>query len=179
MVYHGPPSAHLADIGRTLRDKLQANHRCLYLNSPPMVAGMRSHLASLGLEPRELAERGALILSSDQGHLVDGKFDVGRMLHLLEDAVNQALRDGYVGLWAAGDMTWEFGNETNFTKLLEYERLLEIFMQRTPAMSGVCLYHRDTLPAHAVATGLATHTCEYLNATLSRLNPGYAAAMEG
>lgn len=175
MIYEGAPSAHLADIGHTLEEKLKANHRCLYLNSPPMVAGMRSHLAALGLEPREHIERGALILSSDHGHLVDGKFDVNRMLQLLEDAVKQALREGYDGLWAAGDMTWEFGNESNFTKLLEYERKLERFMQRTPALSGVCLYHCDTLPPHVIRTAWATHTSVYVNATLSRLNSRYEA----
>src|ERR1051325_5030018 len=98
---------------------------------------MRSHLAALGLEPREHVERGALILSSDQSHLSEGRFDVERMLRLLEDAVSDARRDGYVGLWAAGAMTWEFGSETNFDKLLDYERRLEVFMQRNPAMSGV------------------------------------------
>ncbi len=35
------------------------------------------------------------------------------MLHKLEDALDQALSDGYKGLWATGDMTWEFGSEKN------------------------------------------------------------------
>lgn len=140
-----------------------------------MVAGMNCHLAAEGLDLRSEAERGALILSSDRGHLVGGKFDVDRMILLLRDAVKQALDDGYVGLWAAGDMTWEFGSENNLTKLLQYERSLEEFMKSTPAMSGVCLYHRDTLPSHAIETALSTHPSLYISATLSRLNPRYAA----
>jgi hypothetical protein len=31
------------------------------------------------------------------------------MMAKLEDAVTQALADGYKGLWATGDMGWEFG----------------------------------------------------------------------
>lgn len=175
LVYSGAPSAHLPDIARTLAQRLKANHRCLYLNSPTMVAGMRSQLASAGIDPAAEIARGALVLSSNQGHLVDGKFDVDRMIKLLRDAVEQALTDGHVGLWAAGDMTWEFGNESNLDKLLEYERRLEEFMQRTPALSGVCLYHRDTLPPHAIETAMATHPSLYISATLSQLNSRYTA----
>lgn len=172
-VYEGAPSSHLADVARTLIQKLNANRRCLYLNSPTMVAGMRWHLVAAGLDLEGQVERGALILSSDQGHLLGGRFDVDRMVQLLEDAVKKALVDGYTGLWASGDMTWEFGSEANLDKLLEYERRLEEFMQANPAMSGICLYHRDTLPSHAIETAMITHRSLYMSASLSQLNSRY------
>jgi hypothetical protein len=172
-IYAGAPSSHLAEVARTLIQKLNENRRCLYLNSAPMVAGMRWHLSAAGVDLAAEVERGALVLSSDQGHLVEGKFDVDRMMRLLEDAVKQALSDGYVGLWASGDMTWEFGSETNLDKLLEYERRLEEFIAGNPALSGICLYHRDTLPAHAIETALITHPSLYVSAALSQLNSRY------
>jgi hypothetical protein len=171
MIYQGAPSAHLESIGRTLLQRLEAHYRCLYLNSPAMVAGIRSHLAASGLDVNAQVERGALVLSSDQTHLVDGEFDPARMIDSLRDAMQRALADGYLGLWAAGDMTWEFGNEDNLSKLLEYERRLEKFMKLHPALCGICLYHRDTLPPHAIETALATHPAIYVNATMSQLNP--------
>jgi hypothetical protein len=173
LVYEGAPSQHLDSLAKTIIQKLKTNHRCLYLNSPPMVAGMRSQLAAAGLDLAEHTESGALVLSSGQDHLVDGRFDVDGMLRLLNDGVHQALADGYTGLWATGDMTWEFGNETNLDKLLEYERRLEEIMQKNPALSGVCQYHRDTLPPHAIETALNTHPALYINATLSRFNRNY------
>jgi hypothetical protein len=163
----------LADIARTLIEKLKMKRRCLYLNSPPMVAGMRSQLAAAGLDVAAEVKRGALILTADQGHLVEGKFDVDRMLRLLQDALLGALADGYDGLWAAGDMTWEFGSEANLDKLADYERRLERFIQANPAMSGVCLYHRNTLPPHAIETARVTHSALYINAGLSQLNSRY------
>lgn len=172
-IYEGAPSSHLADVARTLIEKLAANHRCLYLNSPTMVAGMRCHLAAAGLDLEEQVERGALTLSSDQGHLSEGKFEVDRMMRLLQDAVQKALTNGYVGLWASGDMTWEFGNEANLDKLAEYEYRLEEFMQENPALSGICLYHRGTLPSHAIETALLTHPSLYVSASLSQLNSRY------
>lgn len=178
-IYQGAPSSHLAEVAQTLVQRLETNRRCLYLNSPPMVAGMRWHLAAAGVDLETQLARGTLVLSSDQGHLVEGKFDVGRMLQLLEDAVKQALADGYAGLWASGDMTWEFGHESNLDKLLEYERQLEDFMQVTPALSGICLYHRDTLPPQAIETALATHPALYVSAVLSQVNLRYQRQLVG
>lgn len=171
MIYQGAPSSHLDSIAQTLLEKLQANYRCLYLNGPAMIAGMRSRLAAAGLDLKEEVERGALIFSSDQTHLVNGIFDPDRMIASLRGALERALAEGYAGLWAAGDMTWEFGNEHNLDKLLGYERRLDQVMSSHPGLCGVCLYHRDTLPSHAIQTALATHPALYVNATLSQLNP--------
>jgi hypothetical protein len=191
LVYEGAPSRHLDSLAQTLIERIGANRRCLYLNSPAMVAGMRSRLSAMGfdlnahtltaqaLNTQALntqAKKGALVLSSDNTHLVGGKFDVARMLSLLADSLRQALDDGYDGLWATGDMTWELGGERNFDKLVAYERGLEEFMKNNPALSGVCQYHRDTLPLHAVKTAMETHPASYVNATLSQFNPAYRSA---
>jgi hypothetical protein len=95
------------------------------------------------------------------------------MMAKLEDAVTQALADGYKGLWATGDMGWEFGPQGDFSKLIEYEWRLEELFRRQPAPSGICQYHRDTLPAAAMRHGLAMHPSIFVNETLSRLNPDY------
>ena len=114
LIYSGSPARHLPALAALMRRKLEECHRCLYLDSPPMVAGMRSYLSAAGVEVAREVEKGSLVLSSDQGHLVDGHFDVDLMLRGLEDAVQHALNDGYLGLWATGDMTWEFGSRKEF-----------------------------------------------------------------
>jgi hypothetical protein len=138
-----------------------------------MVAGMRSYLAAAGLDVAAEVAGGALILSSDDGHLIGGRFDVDKMIGMLSEAVDQASGDGYAGLWATGDMTWEFGSEKNFAKLLEYEYRLEELFLRHPKLQGICQYHADTLPADVLETALSTHRAFYVNATLSLLNPYY------
>jgi hypothetical protein len=79
------------------------------------------------------------------------------MLHMLEDAVDQALNDGYKGLWASGDMTWELGPRPDVVNLLEYKWRLEQIFRRRPALSGVCQYHADTLPRNVLREGLVAH----------------------
>jgi hypothetical protein len=174
MIYEGSPSKHLRGIASVIIEQLRANHRCLYLNSPTMVAGIRSYLAAAGLDVAHEVSKGSLVLTSEQGHLINGRFDVDKMLGMLEDSVRQALKDGYEGLWATGDMAWEFGNGASFGELLMYEYGLEELFRKLPALSGICQYHRDNLPDQAVLEGLGIHPALYINETLSRLNPYYA-----
>src|ERR1700722_5666523 len=146
LIYEGSPSQSLRALAAVAQQKLNENCRCLYMNSPVMVAGMRCYLSAAGIDVAQEVAKANLVLSSDQRHLVNGRFDIDRMMNTLEDALNQALNDGYDGLWATGDMTWELGPQRDFSKLLEYEWRLEDFFRGHPGIHGVCQYHADTLP---------------------------------
>lgn len=174
-IYEGSPAQHLPKLVALVKQSLKDGKRCLYLNSPSMVAGMRSYLAAAGIDVAQATEKGSLILTSDQSQIVDGHFDTDRMLDLLDKAVQQAIRDGYNGLFATGDMLWQFGGEKGMEKLLDYEWRLEEYFQHQPFLSGICQYHIDVLPADAVRHGLFTHKAAFISDTLSRLNPNFLA----
>jgi hypothetical protein len=173
LIYSGAPSRHLSALAVTLRAKLWRNYRCLYLNSAPMVAGIRSYLAAADVNVEEESARGSLVLSAERAHLVDGQFDVDRMIETLTRTLEQALRDGYAGLWATGDMTWEMGPKPDFSKLLDYEWRLEEFLREHPEMSGICQYHAETLPREVLRHGLLAHSSLFVNETLSVVNPHF------
>lgn len=173
LIYRGEPWRHLSALAVTLRAKLDRNYRCLYLNNPEMVQGIRSYLAAAGIDVEGEIRRGSLVLSAAQGHLVDGRFDVGRMLETLGEALQQALDDGYAGLWATGDMTWEMGPQKDFASLLDYEWRLEEFLRNHPQMSGICQYHAETLPRAVLRHGLLAHRSLFVNETLSLVNPHF------
>jgi hypothetical protein len=174
LIYEGPPSRHLPALAAVVRQKLNENKRCLYLNSEPMVAGMRSYLAAAGVDVANETANARLVLSSERHHLADGKhFDVEQMLDALDQALKQALRDGYEGLWATGDMTWELGPDKDFSRLLEYEWRLEEFLRANPRMGGICQYHVDNIPRPFVREALLAHPSVFINQTLSLLNPVY------
>ena len=138
-----------------------------------MVAGMKSSLAAKGVDVAEEISKGSLVLSAEQGHLVEGHFCVEGMIQTLEATLLQARKDGYKGLWATGDMTWEFGPLREFATILQYEWRLEEFFRTHPDLYGICQYHRDTLPAEVVHNGLLSHRSIFINETLSRINPFY------
>jgi hypothetical protein len=176
LIYDGSPAKMLPAIAAMIKQRLSENQRCFYLNSPAMVAGLRSYLFAAGVDvPFEVA-RTSLILTSDQSQLKNGRFEMEKMLGMLEDAVKLALIDGFTGLWATGDMTWELGPNKNLQTLLDYERGLEKLFQRYPALSGICQYHADTMPRELTCNGLLVHPAIYINQTLTRLNPHYIPA---
>ena len=166
----------LPALAVAIRRNLDAGMRCMYLNSPTMIAGVRSQLYATGTDVQHELNRGALVLASDGDHLVDGRFDVDRMVDLLESAVGTALDDGYAGLFATGDMTWEFGPEKDFSKLLAYEWRLEQLFCKQPALAGICQYHRDLLPREAIREGVVSHESLFISDTITRLNPLYVSA---
>ena len=176
MIYAGSPSLHLQGLASVMREKLRANRRCLYLNSPAMVAGLRSSLAALGVDVVHEVEKTALVLSSDQSHLDNGRFVPNRMLKALDAAIDRAREDGFDGLWASGDMTWEFGPMGDFDKLIEYELGLEEIFRKRPTLEGVCQYHADTLPPHVLRQGLVCHPARFVSETLSQVNPHFLPA---
>ena len=174
VIYAGAPSQLLPALAARMRQMLAANYRCLYLNSPAMVAGMSSYLAAQGIDVAHEKARKRILLSSDQSQVCGGGFDVEEMIYSLEVAVAEALTDGYTGLWASGDMMWEFGTERNLPKLGEYERRLEELFDRQPTLCGICQYHCDLLPPEILRWALLTHRALFVDETLSHINPHYA-----
>jgi hypothetical protein len=172
LIYEGSPSAKLRLLAIILQRKWYQGYRCLYLNSPPMVAGMSSTLAAFGIDVASEISKKSIILSSDT--LSPGEEFISEvMLAKLEDALNQALKDGYKGLWASGDMTFEFGPRKDFSKLLEYELKLEELFHRRKELCGICQYHSNTLPEDAMRQSLLVHPEIVINETLTRINPHY------
>jgi len=176
MIYDGAPSRMLPSLVAVTRRHLAAGYRCMYINSPAMVAGFRSQLYAAGTDVEHEIARGALVLGSDDSHLVAGRFEIERMIDMLEAAVTAALADGFVGLFATGDMTWEPGPANAFGKLLGSDGRLDHLFHRQPALTGICQYHRDLLPPEAVRDGFVSHFSLFINDTISRLNPHYVLA---
>lgn len=172
LIYNGSPSHKLPMIGAIIKRKMEEGYRCLYLNSAPMVAGIGSTLAALGIDVVSEISCGRLVLSSEPV-TIDGEFNIEVMLSQLEDSINQAVSDGYKGLWASGDMTWEFGPKKDFSKLMEYELKLEEMFSRRKELCGICQYHQDTLPTNVMQQSLLVHQQLVINETLIRINPYY------
>jgi signal transduction histidine kinase len=172
LIYDGDPSEQLPVVVPLLMGGLEENWRCLYLGSPSTVGMVDLALSRKGVDTAREQDRGALVLSSDRGHLTDGKFDPEAMIDGLCAAIDGAVRDGFQGLCATGDMRWELGADSNFERLLEYEARLERVFRDKP-LWGICQYHRGLVPAHAIHDALVTHQAAYLGDRLTADNYFY------
>lgn len=173
LIYEGAPSLQLRALAAAAAEKLQQNYRCLCLNTLPMVAGMRSYLSAIDIDVEREMRKGSLVLSSARDHLRNGSFDIDGMIRALEEAIRAALADGYAGLWATGDMSWELGGDCSLATILDYEWRLERLFSRYPQLSGICQYHAGSLPPQALRQATHTHPGIFLNESLSMRSPNY------
>src|SRR5262245_10213946 len=91
-----------------MADGLRRGERCLYVGeSIEALEQFRIALRRFAVDAGTMIGQGALILSTNaEAHLVDGHFDSERMLGLLNQTLEAALKDGYTGLRTCGDMSW-------------------------------------------------------------------------
>jgi signal transduction histidine kinase len=172
LIYDGEPSEQLPVIVPLLMDGLHDNWRCLYLGSPDALKMIDSALSARGVDTPRETKRGSLVLSSDRSHLDDGAFDPRAMVDGLCVAIDDAVKDGYGGLCATGDMRWELGADENFGRLLEYEARLEQVFKDRP-LRGICQYSRAMVPAQAVRDALLTHGAAFVGGALNQDNLFY------
>jgi hypothetical protein len=155
-----------------LKEGLRSNWRCLYLGSPDMVQMIDGGLRQTGVDITSEMKRGALLFSSERSYLENGSFDPRAMINGLCELIDGAVRDGFEGLCATGDMKWELGPDENFNLLMEYEALLERVFRDKPLM-GICQYHRDVIPPRTLREALLSHRSAYIGHTLNRDNLFY------
>ncbi|MBV8878869.1 MAG: MEDS domain-containing protein [Planctomycetaceae bacterium] len=165
LIYDGHPREQLPVVVPLLLTGLREGRRCLYLGDPKTVELVEAALAERGIDVGAELRRGALLLTSDRSHLDGGDFDPAALVQMLRGLIDGAVRDGFTGLCATGDMMWELGNERNFDRLLEYEALLETVFQEKPLM-GICQYRRDVVPARAIQDALLAHSSVHVGSEL-------------
>lgn len=172
IIYDGQAREQMAVLVPFLTNGLAEGWKCLYLGDPATVRAMREALVGEGVDVEAESRRGALVMTSERGHLDGGRFDPQIMIDALCRMIDESVQEGFRGLCATGDMRWELGDDASFDRLLEYEALLEQILRDKPVM-GICQYHRATVPSRALRDALLTHRSLYLGSDLNRDNLFY------
>jgi len=156
-----------------IRGGLARGERCLYVCGEQTPDEFRAELRDAGIETDVEEKRGALILiTKREGHLKGGSFKASRMIDMLTGAVADALKAGFAGLCAAGDMTWLLDEAPGSHEIVEYEALLNHFYSSNRAL-GLCQYNRNRLPAKILDTCMATHRHIRVEGPMILENPFY------
>jgi hypothetical protein len=114
----------------------------------------------------EASGRGQLaVVSTWDVHLVRGVFDPERMMRGFAEAVDEARRDGYGGLWVSADMSWASEDLPGVEQLVEYEAGAGgLFAPRH--LAAVCQYDRRVFDPALLARACAGHSGSPGNARL-------------
>ena len=156
-----------------IRGGLARGERCLYVCGEQTPDEFRAGLRNADIDTHAEEKRGALILiTKREGHLKGGSFKASRMIDMLTRAVADALKAGFAGLCAAGDMTWLLDEAPGSHEIVEYEALLNHFYSNNRAL-GLCQYNRNRLPAKILDTCLATHRHIRIQGAMILENPFY------
>ena len=161
-----------------LADGLRRGERCVYIGATRAVLQRFDvALQAAGLDAAALTERGVLIeLTHAEAHLIDGRFDCERMLTMIDDAVRQAIADGFSGLRVCGDMSWLLLEAPGSAEVGEYEARLNQFFANTRS-AAMCQYNRQRLPPPLIDMALATHSTVVV-AGQHKFNPFFQAGRD-
>jgi hypothetical protein len=142
-----------------LADGLRAGERAFYVaGSEAALSRFRAVLNRQGINVPTMVKRGALVEATHaEAHLAGGSFSSERMLRLLNEAIETALKDGFTGLRACGDMSWLLTEPEGAHLVVEYESLLNQFFNGVHG-AGMCQYDIRRLRPHLIEGALATHT---------------------
>jgi DcmR-like sensory protein len=167
------PEEQMSAAIEYVQQGLDRRERCLYVCSEQTPAEFRTALERAGIDVSREEERGALVLlTKETAHLAGGTFKAARMIGLLRTAVEDALKDGFEGLCAAGDMTWLLDEAPGSEEIAEYEALLNHFYKNNRAL-GLCQYNCRKLPANFLDHGIATHPTIRIAGPILLTNPFY------
>lgn len=156
-----------------IRGGLSRGERCLYVCGEQTPDEFRAELRRAGIDISAEEKRGALVLiTKREGHLKGGSFKASRMIEMLNRAVADALKAGFAGLCAAGDMTWLLDDAPGSHEIVEFEALLNHFYSSNQAL-GLCQYNRNRLPPKVLDTCLATHRHIRVEGPMILENPFY------
>ena len=156
------PEDQLRTAVEYIKGGFARRERCLYVCCEHPVDQFRDALRAGGIDVDREERRGALVIVTKQeGHLKTGCFDPDEMIELLATFVAEALRDGYQGLCAAGDMAWVLDHAPGTERLAEYEARLNHFCESTH-VTALCLYNLKTLSPQMLEDCLATHRLVHL-----------------
>ena len=169
---YASPEEQLNAAIEYIKSGLERGERCLYVCGEHPPEALRAALQAAGIDAKAEEARGALLLlTKHDGHLSGGNFSPDRMIHMLDQAVRDALADGFSGLCAAGDMNWVLDEAPGTEKLAEYESRLNAFYANSRAL-GLCQYSRK-LPAAILDHCIATHQVVRIDGPIALENPFY------
>lgn len=149
---------------------LERNERCLFLGDPVLVADVTSALVGEGVNVHQEVSREALLLQSNRDYLVNGQFESKTMVRCLLKVTDDALKAGFHGLRATGDVIWELGTSLDLRTLLEYEPALDAAFQGKQLL-GLCQYREDSFSPKYLRNMLFTHPKVVVDEKVYSSNP--------
>ena len=148
----------IASTAAFIKQGFLRGERCIYVAADDnMAQKVRQSCVEVGVDVASEMARDALrLLSKHQVYLAGGEFDPKRMIDYLAQAEADAIALGFSGLRFVGDMNWALGSEPGCDRLIEYESLLNRFVENSRCVI-LCCYHRPSFAPSVIHDVIRTH----------------------
>jgi hypothetical protein len=135
---------------------LMRNDRCVYVSDSLQREDLFDRIASEASVSQEVLETHITFLSADEVYLKSGRFEKERMLRFIADARDQALREGFCGLTATGEMSWAGRGAPGPSDLIDYEARIN-FMYPDSASDILCQYPESDFDTATLVNAVRAH----------------------
>ncbi len=145
-----------------IRDGLSQNHKVWSIfqaaSLEAHITELKAGLSTEGVEPDTAIRRGAWrVTTAEETYLrADGTFAPQVILSNLQNAIAEALDEGYTALRITGDMRWSLHAVTGAELLEDYESQLNTILSQSPCIA-LCQYDINDFEPALLQNILITH----------------------
>lgn len=144
-------------LGPFFREAIDWGEKALHILDPEDKDEDRERLRSFGIDVRAAEQRGQFdMMSWNEAYRHGDRFDVDRMLKLLEDSIEAGRESGYPRTRISGQVGRALHHQPGAEQLIEYEaRVNDVLVRsRYPA---VCVYDVEIMTGSMLMDILRTH----------------------
>jgi len=156
---------------------LENNEKCVYIvderTKNEIIDAFKK--ANIDIE-KYIKSKQFVFLTKRQAYLKNGYFDPDRMIKLLRQTERLALKEGYKGLRATGEMSWSFTKLPGVERLIEYEAKLNNFFPKSKCIA-ICQYNEKKFNAEILLDVLHTHSITVIHGSVCE-NPYFIPSFE-
>lgn len=160
-----------------IRDSIANRERLIVLGADDELSTHRDHMASRGVDVAE-AERGGYLnlVDWDASYLLEGRFDVARMLRMVDSLCGQSVQVGYPRGRFIGHMEWALLDRPGTEGVIEFECLVNDVLERH-GHPAICVYDVTKFDAATIVDILRTHPIVIMNG-VAQENPFFLPPAE-
>ena len=144
---------------------LTRGERCIFVGSPQANSMIEKSLGAAGVDVPGESQAERLVITSDRDYLDGGRWSTEKMLGFLENAYESAIAEGFSALRAVGDVSWQVGPDRDFSEIVRYEALLDLFFNGK-RMTGICQYPKENCPVEILNGILDVHPIVAIDASV-------------
>jgi PAS domain S-box-containing protein len=153
---------------------INRNERCMYIKGDTNTEEMLISLSNLVDSDKAIDNGQLFVLNRSEAYSMNGIFVPDRMIELLQNEAENAVKDGYTGLAVTGELSWLLDYEDGKEKIIEYEWKLNDRVFDYYPITAMCRYRISKFNPSMIKSIIELHPFIIYDGQINE-NPYYIA----